>query len=65
MSSILVVEDDEAIRNAVRRGLSERGHAVATAATGMSGLEQLLARPPTWRWSTSACRTSTGSRSSR
>ena len=46
MTSILVVEDDEAIRNAVRRGLTERGHAVAVAATGMSGLEQLLARPP-------------------
>ena len=46
MSSILVVEDDEAIRNAVRRGLTDRGHAVATAATGLSGLEQLLARPP-------------------
>ena len=46
MSSILVVEDDEAIRNAVRRGLTDRGHAVATAATGMAGLEQLLARTP-------------------
>ena len=46
MTSILVVEDDEAIRSAVRRGLTERGHAVAVAATGMSGLEQLLARPP-------------------
>jgi DNA-binding response OmpR family regulator len=46
MTSILVVEDDEAIRGAVRRGLTERGHAVAVAATGMAGLEQLLARPP-------------------
>jgi DNA-binding response OmpR family regulator len=46
MTSILVVEDDEAIRNAVRRGLAERGHAVATAATGMSGLEQVLADRP-------------------
>src|SRR3712207_8405604 len=44
MTSILVVEDDEAIRSAVRRGLTERGHAVAVAATGLSGLEQLLAR---------------------
>ena len=46
MTSILVVEDDEAIRSAVRRGLTERGHAVAVAATGMSALEQVLARPP-------------------
>jgi DNA-binding response OmpR family regulator len=46
MTSILVVEDDEAIRTAVRRGLTERGHAVATAATGMAGLEQVLAGGP-------------------
>ena len=46
MSSSLVIEDDEAIRTAVRRGLTERGYAVATAATGLAGLEQLLARPP-------------------
>jgi DNA-binding response OmpR family regulator len=46
MTSILVVEDDEAIRNACRRGLSDRGYAVATAATGMQGLEQLLDAPP-------------------
>ena len=46
MTSILVVEDDEAIRNAVLRGLSERGYAVATAPTGMAGLEQVLSRTP-------------------
>ena len=46
MTSILVVEDDEAIRNACRRGLTERGYAVATAATGMLGLEQVLGAPP-------------------
>ena len=46
MTSILVVEDDEAIRNACRRGLTERGYAVATAAAGMQGLEQVLKRPP-------------------
>jgi len=46
MTSILVVEDDEAIRNACRRGLTERGYAVATAATGMLGLEQVLGTPP-------------------
>ena len=46
MTSILVVEDDEAIRSAVRRGLTERGYAVATAGTGMAGLEQVLADRP-------------------
>jgi DNA-binding response OmpR family regulator len=46
MTSILVVEDDEAIRNGCRRGLTERGYAVATAATGMLGLEQVLNGPP-------------------
>ena len=46
MTSILVVEDDEAIRSAVRRGLAERGYAVASAGTGMSGLEQVLADHP-------------------
>ena len=46
MTSILVVEDDEAIRNACRRGLTERGYAVATAATGLAGLEHVLASAP-------------------
>jgi two-component system, OmpR family, KDP operon response regulator KdpE len=47
MASILVIEDEDAIRNAVRRGLTERGYAVATAATAMSGLEHVLAEHPT------------------
>ena len=46
MTSILVVEDDDAIRSAVMRGLRERGHAVATAATGLAGLEQILQTRP-------------------
>jgi DNA-binding response OmpR family regulator len=46
MTSILVVEDDDPIRNAVRRGLSERGYAVAAASTGMGGLELVLAEHP-------------------
>lgn len=46
MTSILVVEDDEAIRTACRRSLDERGYAVATAATGLSGLELLLSTDP-------------------
>ena len=61
MTSILVVEDDEAIRNACRRGLAERGYAVATAATGLAGLELVLSAVRTWCCSTSGSRTSTAS----
>jgi len=46
MASILVVEDDDAIREAVRRGLTERGHAVATAPSGLAGLEQVISGHP-------------------
>jgi DNA-binding response OmpR family regulator len=46
MTSILVIEDDQAIRTAVQRGLRERGHAVATAASGLAGLEHVLHESP-------------------
>lgn len=46
MPSILVVEDDEAIRRAVRRGLEERGFAMQDAATGLAGLEVVLRERP-------------------
>ncbi|WP_395695876.1 response regulator transcription factor [Nocardioides sp.] len=46
MTRILVVEDDDAIRSAVVRGLRDRGDAVATAATGLGGLEQVLKEQP-------------------
>ena len=39
MSSIVIIEDDPAIRSAVQRAMTERGHAVAVAAGGLSGLE--------------------------
>jgi DNA-binding response OmpR family regulator len=42
VSSLLVVEDDPAIRSAVRRAMTDRGHAVAVASTGMAGLETVL-----------------------
>jgi DNA-binding response OmpR family regulator len=42
VSSVLVVEDDPAIRSAVQRAMSDRGHAVAVAQTGLSGLETVL-----------------------
>lgn len=46
MTSILVVEDEEAIRAAIQRGLRERGFAVATVATGLAGLEHVLREAP-------------------
>jgi DNA-binding response OmpR family regulator len=42
MSSILVLEDDPAIRSAVQRAMTERGHAVAVASSGMPGLELVI-----------------------
>ena len=44
--NVLLVEDDPAIRTALIRGLTERGHAVSSAATGMAGLEQAVANRP-------------------
>lgn len=46
MTRILVVEDDQAIRDALRRSLTDRGHAVIVAPTGLGGLETLLAEEP-------------------
>jgi DNA-binding response OmpR family regulator len=46
MTSILVVEDDNAIRGALSRGLTERGHAVTLATAGLNGLELLLSAHP-------------------
>lgn len=38
MVSVLIVEDDSAIRSALIRALTAGGHAVTSAATGMTGL---------------------------
>ena len=46
MAQLLLVEDDAAIRGALIRTLTERGHAVTSMATAMSGLQHLLASPP-------------------
>jgi DNA-binding response OmpR family regulator len=46
VTSILVIEDDDAIRTAVIRGLRERHHAVEGVRTGLAGLEQILQRRP-------------------
>jgi DNA-binding response OmpR family regulator len=39
---LLLVEDDPAIRSALVRALTERGHGVRTAATGMAGLQEAV-----------------------
>ncbi|HEY0639728.1 MAG TPA: response regulator transcription factor [Pseudonocardiaceae bacterium] len=46
MPQVLLVEDDPAIRRALIRGLTERGHAVSSAATGMDGLQRAVADRP-------------------
>jgi DNA-binding response OmpR family regulator len=46
MAKVLIVEDDATIRTAVVRALSERGHAVATASTALSGLQLAVAEKP-------------------
>jgi len=46
VARILVIEDDEAIRAAVRRGLADLDHVVETAATGLAGLEQVIKDHP-------------------
>ena len=46
MARVLVVEDDAAIRTALRRGLEDAGHAVLCAEVGLTGLEQVLADRP-------------------
>ena len=46
MAHVLVVEDDAGIRSAVIRALTERGHAVASAGDGMSGLRHAVEDRP-------------------
>ena len=46
MAQLLLVEDDAAIRSALIRTLTERGHAVTSMATAMTALQHLLASPP-------------------
>jgi DNA-binding response OmpR family regulator len=46
MSSLLVIEDDGPLRTALERGLRDRGHVARSTATGVGGLEQVLARRP-------------------
>jgi DNA-binding response OmpR family regulator len=46
MTRILIVEDDQSIRDALRRNLVDRGHVVTVAANAMSGLEATLKDRP-------------------
>jgi DNA-binding response OmpR family regulator len=43
---VTIIEDDPRIREAVARTLVERGHAVRSASTGMTGLQQVVDDPP-------------------
>ena len=46
MPQLLLVEDDPAIRSALVRALTERGHGVRSSATGMSGLADAMEHRP-------------------
>jgi len=46
VATILLIEDDESIRSAINRALTERGHVVTTSNTGMSGLESAVDNAP-------------------
>lgn len=44
--SLLLIEDDDAIRTALELSLTRQGHRVATAATGEDGLKLLREQRP-------------------
>jgi two-component system response regulator PrrA len=46
VSSVLIVEDDARIRDALLRTLTTRGHEVRIVGTGLAGLEEAVARRP-------------------
>lgn len=46
MAKVLIVEDDPTIRTMVIRALGARGHAVATAANALAGLQLAVAERP-------------------
>jgi DNA-binding response OmpR family regulator len=46
VASVLVVEDEAEIREAMRRGLVEQGHAVATCPTGLEALQMVIDLEP-------------------
>jgi len=46
VAQLLVVEDDAAIRGALIRALTERGHAVTSQPTAMTAIQHVLDSPP-------------------
>ena len=46
MAQLLLVEDDAAIRGALIRALTERGHAVTSRPSAMTALQHVLDSPP-------------------
>ena len=46
MAQLLLVEDDAAIRGALIRALTERGHAVTSQPSAMTALQHVLESPP-------------------
>jgi DNA-binding response OmpR family regulator len=46
VASVLLIEDDQRIRELVASRLTEHGFSVRTAAAGLPGLEEFLADPP-------------------
>jgi DNA-binding response OmpR family regulator len=46
MPVVLLIEDDVRIRQSLARALAGRGHDVDSVASGMDGLEQVIARAP-------------------
>jgi DNA-binding response OmpR family regulator len=43
---VMLIEDDARIREAVARTLTEQGHAVRSASTGLRGLQEVIDEPP-------------------
>jgi DNA-binding response OmpR family regulator len=46
MPSVLVIDDEPAIRDSIRQVLTRRGFEVATAGDGIAGVERYLQNPP-------------------
>ncbi|MFC4535646.1 response regulator transcription factor [Sphaerisporangium dianthi] len=46
MAQLLLIEDDVAVRSALMRALTERGHAMSSADSGMSGLRKAVDERP-------------------
>ena len=46
VAHVLVIEDDPAIRSSLVRSLTDRGHAVSSARSGLDGLHQALEENP-------------------